>query len=185
VVWPDEEGQWQRLIFEAARNGARHFVLNAPWQAGLFKDAASLNLTAGPFCNAANRAALAVLRSMGFFAAIVSPEISGPDILGLPGQSCLPLGIIMDGFWPVGISRYGRQGIKPDTVLTSPKGEPFWTRRYGGNTWIYPGWPLDLAAKRQELEQAGYTTFVHIREHLPEGLEPRRTTLFNWEVGLL
>jgi putative protease len=185
VIWPDEEAQWQRLAFESARNGARHFVLNAPWQTALFNDAASLNLTAGPFCNTANPAALAVLRSMGFTAAIVSPELSGPDILSLPGQSCLPLGIVMDGFWPAGISRYGRHAVKQDTVLTSPKGEPFWVRRYGGNTWVYPGWPLDLTPKRQELEQAGYVTFIHIREHLPEGLELRRTSLFNWDVGLL
>ena len=187
VIWPDEEGQWSRLVREVSRNGGRHFVLNAPWQIGLFGDNRNgMHFTAGPFCNVANPAAVAVLASMGFTSAIVSPELAGEDILTLPKASCLPLGILTDGFWPMGVSRYGSGGlIKAHTVLTSPKGETFWIRRYGGNTWIYPGWPLDLTAKRPELEQAGYSTFVHMREYPPEDLHVRRSSLFNWDAGLL
>ena len=32
VIWQNEEALWQRLIAEAYRNGARHFVAGAPWQ---------------------------------------------------------------------------------------------------------------------------------------------------------
>ncbi len=187
VIWPDEEALWQKLVREVSRNGGRHFVLNAPWQISLFENGrGNMNFTAGPFCNVSNPAAVAVLAGMGFTAAMVSPELAAEDILALPKQSCLPLGILLDGFWPVGVSRYGGGGmIKADAVLASPKGETFWTRRYGGNTWIYPGWPLELTAKRPELEQAGYSTFVHMREHPPEDLQIRRSSQFNWDVGLL
>ncbi len=150
VIWPDEEAQWVRMARQAARDGARHFVLNAPWQVALFgepgddKARRDLVLTAGPFCNTSNPAALAVLRTLGFAAAIVSPELPGEDI------------------------------------------EVFWARRYGQNTWIYPGWPLDIEDRRPQLEAAGYTLFVRIDEHPPQTVpEPRRTSPFNWDIPLL
>ena len=37
VIWPDEEELWKRIINEAIRNGAKHFVCNEPWQAAFFK----------------------------------------------------------------------------------------------------------------------------------------------------
>jgi putative protease len=192
VIWPDEEAQWVRMARQAARDGARHFVLNAPWQVALFgepgddKARRDLVLTAGPFCNTSNPAALAVLRRLGFSAAIVSPELPGEDILALPRQSCLPLGVVLSGYWPMGVTRHHLEGLKPGEPFSSPKNEVFWARRYGQNTWIYPGWPLDIEDRRPQLEAAGYTLFVRIDEHPPQTVpEPRRTSPFNWDIPLL
>ncbi len=189
VIWPDEEAQWLRMVRGAVRDGARHFVLNAPWQVGLFGDAHArrdLALTAGPFCNTSNPAALAVLRQLGFAAAIVSPELPGEDILALPRQSCLPLGVMLSGYWPMGVTRHHLEGLKQGEPFNSPKNEVFWARRYGQNTWIYPGWPLDIEDRRGQLEAAGYTLFVRIDEHPPLTVpEPRRTSPFNWDIPLL
>ena len=186
VIWPDEEETWTKLILAARRGGARHFVCNAPWQASFFSKGDGLSLTAGPFCNIANAPAIALLAQMGFEAAIISPELGEEDILALPGQSPLPLGIVLDGFWPMGISRHQAAPLKAQDGFQSPKGEEFWMRRYGQNTWIYPAWPLDLTARRPALERAGYLTFVHIEEHPPKGLEQaKRESEFNWKVDLL
>lgn len=195
VVWPEEEEVLRRLISRLWREGARHFVCNAPWQRGLFPGGASgqgaglppdADLLAGPFCNAANAAALGVLARMGFSGAFVSPELAREDMLALPGQSPLPLGAVLGGFWPVGISRFGLLGVKANEPFLSPKGEVFWARQYAGNIWIYPGWPLDLTAKRQELATAGYGFFVQMQENPPAALpELRRQGLFNWEGSLL
>ena len=188
VVWPEEEDSLRRMIARLWRDGARHFVCNAPWQRGFFpaelpEDA---DLLAGPFCNAANAPALGVLAGMGFAGAFVSPELAREDLLALPGQSPLPLGMVLSGFWPVGLSRFGLLGVKANEPFMSPKGEVFWARQYGGNIWLYPGWPLDLTAKRQELTAAGYGFFVHIQENPPAGLpEARRQGLFNWDGALL
>lgn len=186
VIWPDEESLWQRLIHAALRNGARHWVLNAPWQIGLFDRPQGLSLTAGPFCNIANAPALGVLRRMGFDAAVVSPELGEEDLLALPAQSPLPLGIVISGFWPAGITRHDAEGVKPQEGFASPKGEEFWVRRYGRNTWIYPAWPLDITTRRPALERAGFATFIHMEEHPPKGVEPaRRTSEFNWKIDVL
>ena len=123
---------------------------------------------------------------MGFKGAYISPELPADDILALPRQSPLPLGMVLGGFWPVGISRFGLLGIKPNEPFMSPKGEVFWARQYGGNVWLYPGWPLDLTAKRQELQQAGYSFFARLKENPPSSLpEMRRQGLFNWDGALL
>lgn len=186
VIWPDEEDAWSRLIVAALRGGARNFVCNAPWQISLFRDAGTLSLTAGPFCNIANAAALGVLRDMGFHAAVISPELGHEDILALPGQSPLPLGIVLSGFWPVGLTRHRADPLKTREGFQSPRGEEFWLRRYGRNLWIYPAWPLDLTAHREELERAGYAVFVHIEEHPPATLTRiARPGEFNWNTGLL
>ncbi|MDR2573348.1 MAG: U32 family peptidase [Desulfovibrio sp.] len=189
VVWPEEETALQRLIFNLMRDGARHFVCNALGQRTFFPAGQTdneLELLAGPFCNTANVAALGVLKNLGFAGAFISPELTGEDILALPGLSPLPLGIVLSGFWPVGISRFGLLGIKEGVSFTSPKGEPFWARRYGSNIWLYPGWPLDLTEKRAALQAAGYSFFVHIEEHPPHDLpQARRQSLFNYEGALL
>jgi putative protease len=191
VVWPDEEAVLQRLIAKLTRDGARHFVCNAPGQRAFFPDGRGaggddLELLAGPFCNTANAAALGVLKNLGFAAAFVSPELAGEDLLALPCSSPLPLGIVISGFWPVGISRFGLLGIKEDVPFTGPKGETFWARRYGGNIWLYPGWPLDLTEKRPALAAAGYGFFAHIEEYPPRDLpHARRQGLFNYDGSLL
>lgn len=189
VIWPEEDTLWQRLVMEAIRGGATRFVCNSPWQISLFTQEAkqrSLQLTAGPFCNIANPAAVALLSSMGFESAFVSPELSRDDFLSLPKQCCLPLGMVLSGFWPVGISRHALNLVKANETFYSPKRESFWGRNYGRNLWIYPGWPLDLSAHRQELEAAGYCFFAKLEENLPPGMPPlRRTSEFNWNGSLL
>ncbi len=186
VIWPNEEDAWSRLILTAVRGGARHFVCNAPWQAAFFSQAKGVSLTAGPFCNIANAPAIGLLAGMGFEAAIISPELGEEDILSLPGQSPLPLGIVLDGFWPAGISRHHAQPLKSLEGFQSPKGEEFWMRRYGQNTWIYPAWPLDISARRPALERAGYLTFIHMEEHPPKTLaQAKRESEFNWKVDVL
>ena len=204
VIWPDEEAVWLRLVGEALRNGARHFVCNAPWQIALFpaqgrprpetrgperkpaRESAGLRLSAGPFCNVSNAAAVAVLAGMGFADAFVSPELTVEDMLALPRQSCLPLGAVTEGWWPVGISRHKLEQIKANEPFISPKGESFWARTYGRNLWIYPGWPLDITAHRPELENAGYAFFARLDETPPPSLPTaRRTSEFNWQGALL
>ena len=186
VIWPDEEALWQRLIISALRGGARHFVCNAPWQTALFKNTQELSLTAGPFCNLANAAALEAMRGMGFEAAVISPELGAEDILALPGMSPLPLGIVLSGFWPVGITRHRSGPVKAQDGFQSPKGEGFWMRRHGENLWFYPAWPLDLTEHRPALERAGYTTFIHMEDHPPRQLEQaKRPGEFNWNIDVL
>lgn len=188
VVWPDEEDTLTRMLGRLWRQGARHFVCNAPWQRALFPEQLpdDADLLAGPFCNIANAAALGVLARQGFSGAFVSPELARDDALALPAQSPLPLGAVLSGFWPVGLSRFGLAGIKPNEPFASPKGEIFWMRRYGGTLWIYPAWPLDLSEQRRELADAGYSFFAHMEEVPPAGLpELRRQGLFNWNGALL
>lgn len=186
VIWPDEEKTWNALIVAALRGGGRHFVCNSPWQAAFFRNASEVFLTAGPFCNLANAFALGLMRKMGFAGAIVSPELAKDDLLSLPGQSPLPLGIVLTGFWPAGLTRHRAVALKAQDGFQSPKGEDFWMRRYGQNTWIYPAWPMDLSEHRQVLERAGYSTFVHMEEHPPKSLAPAtRNSEFNWNAGLL
>ncbi len=196
VIWPDDEEAHRRMITQAYRNGARHFVLNAPWQLALFPERARVynpdkpedaaDFIAGPFCNIGNAAAIAQLKAQGFSAAMVNPELAGEDLLALPRQSVLPLGVLLDGFWPMGITRHSLEGVRAGEPFTSPKGEVFWAKRYGQNTWLYPGWPLDITSHRAELEAAGYAFFLHIEEYLPKALpEVRRTSTFNWDLTLL
>ena len=185
VIWPDEEELWKRIINEAIRNGAKHFVCNEPWQAAFFKGR-EVDLVAGPFCNAANAFTLASFAKLGFSAAFVSPELTKEDFLALPKTSPLPLGIVLAGFWPMGIGRHDPLGIEPNEVFQSPKGEGFWTRRYGQNTWIYPAWPLDITVHRPELEAAGYSFFARMEENPPKSMPAAtRPGLFNWEGDLL
>ena len=196
VIWPDDEAALQRSVIEARRNGARYFVCNSPWQIDLFAEseqgaegcqfAGHAELIAGPFCNVSNAAAVAVLAELGFAAALVSPELSSEDLLALPGQSSLPLGIVVGGYWPVGISRQHLEHLKPNEPFASPKGEVFWGRNYSQNFWLYPGWPLDLAEHKPRLEKSGYSFFVTLEENLPTGLpQARRTSQFNWDNALL
>ena len=184
VIWPEEEDLWASLVARICRDGARQAVCNAPWQTVLFPDSADLLLTAGPFCNIANAPALEVLRRAGFSRAVVSPELGGDELLALPAQSPLPLGIVVSGFWPVGITRRAPYPLKPREPFTSPRGEGFWLRRYGPHTWIYPAWPLDITARRAELERAGYVLFISMPDH-PPGAGSSRPGEFNWHTGLL
>lgn len=189
VIWPEEQAMWQRLVIEAMRGGATHFVCNAPWQISLFSSASEKqrpHLTAGPFCNISNPAAVAVLARLGFDAAFASPELTAEDYLALPRQCCLPMGMVLSGYWPVGVARHGLNLVKANEAFFSPKGEGFWGRNYGRNLWLYPAWPLDLSEHRPALENAGYAFFARIDENLPQNMpNVRRTSDFNWNGALL
>lgn len=185
VIWPDEEENWLRLICQTVRNGGRHFVCNAPWQIAMFNDLKGLVLSAGPFCNITNGYAIGVLKKMGFSSVIVSPELSEEDYLALPAQSPLPLGIVISGYFPVGITRHSIDPLKQNEGWFSPKREGFWARRFGQNVWMYPAWPLDLSSHQQALDRAGYSTFIQFAEHPPKTITPGRTSEFNWGIGVL
>ena len=187
VVWPDEESEFVSLVAAIVSRGGKKFVLNAPWQTGLFPpEAKGLEYWAGPFCNIANPLALAELARVGFAGAIVSPELSGEDILALPALSPLPLGLVVRGAWPLGLSRVLSGEVKTCLPLVSPKEEGLWAVKYDRTYWIYPNWEMDLLQYREALIKAGYGLFVDLREPLPRDVPRReRTSRFNWEVGLL
>ncbi len=185
VIWPDEEETWDKHIQQALRAGARSFVCNAPWQSVFFPDKDKVDLIAGPMCNLANGAAVAAVADLGFAAAVAVPEMGSEDFLALPKQSPLSLGIVLSGWWPAGISRHAPDPLRDGEVFTSPKGEEFWFKRYGRNTWVYPVRPLDLTPHRAELERAGYRLFIHMEEHPPRVSDGERPTEYNWSVGLL
>ena len=145
-----------------------------------------LSLTAGPFCNTANAAALYVLAHMGYSAAVVCPELGEAGFLSLPRQSPLPLGAVVGGYWPMGITRNSAKPLKTQETFASPKGEEFWFRQYGENLWLYPAWPLDLSAQIPALEKAGYSLFVTLEDYPPKTAnQAKRPGEFNWNVDLL
>lgn len=187
VIWPDEESEFVSLVAAIVGRGGKKFVLNAPWQTGLFPaKAKGLEYWAGPFCNIANPLALAELGKMGFAGAVVSPELSGQDILALPKSSPLPLGLVTRGAWPLGLSRVLSGEVKTCQPLVSPKEEGLWAVKYDRTYWLYPNWEVDLFQYREALVTAGYGLFVDLREPLPRDVPRReRTSRFNWEVGLL
>ena len=191
VIWPGEEERYQRLLAEAQERGASRFVLNAPWQAGLFAPREGLHdglhLIGGPFCNLASAETAAQFAGLGMEAAFVSPELSGAELLSLPRVSPIPLGIVLGGLWPLGITRILAEEVHLEEPVLSPRGEVAWVRKHGGNHWIFPGWELDLSAHRRELEQAGYALFATLRELWPRFLMDSnpRTSVFNWDQGLL
>jgi len=91
----------------------------------------------------------------------------------------------VQGSWPLCISRTLAEGMKPDTVFTSPKGEQSWVRRYESGYWVFPNWVVDLTAKVDELRRAGYRLFVYLQEPVPAGVAmKKRPGLWNWEIGL-
>lgn len=186
VIWPNEEERYSRLVAEAQERGARIFVLGAPWQAGLFENREGLRLIGGPFCNLASAQTAAQFAALGIESAFVSPELSGAELLSLPRACPVPLGIVMGGLWPLGITRILAEEVRTEEPILSPRGEVAWVRKHGGNHWIYPGWELDLSSHRRELEQAGYALYASLLEPWPKLLEAApRTSVFNWDQGLL
>ncbi len=185
VIWPEDETKLRKQIDIAIKNGSRNFVLNSPWQIAFFTTPKSLNLWAGPFCNIANALAINTLLNLGFSGVIVSPELDGQDFLQLPKNSPLPLGIVISGNWPLGISRILSPKFKTDTDFTSPKGEHGWVKKYGPDFWIYPNWNLDISSKKDELKKAGYLMFVHLVEPVPAKVKmKKRAGLWNWNLKL-
>jgi putative protease len=186
VIWPGEDKKYRSLIREAVRKGAREFVLNAPWQAVYFEDRKNVTLTAGPFCNIANKLALDVLRGLGFSSAIINPELPLEDLQGLAQSPPLPLGFVIKGMWPFGISRFLADAVPFDEAIKSPMNEVAFVRRYGQNNWIFPGWEVDLTKETRTLERLGFKSFVTMLEPWPRNVpRPRRTSEFNWKLKLL
>lgn len=187
VIWPDEEAEWIKAVTQIVTSGGKRLVLNAPWQMALLESLRrkSTEIWAGPFCNLANPLALQELKRLGFSGAIVSPELAREDMLELGRQSPLPLGMVLEGLWPLCVSRTLAEEVKPNEPLTSPMGEIAWVRRHGQNVWVYPGWPVNLAEHRPELEAAGYELFVRLNEPLPANVRAERSaSTFNWELTL-
>jgi putative protease len=86
----------------------------------------------------------------------------------------------------MGITRHAITPVKTEEPFQSPKNEEFWCRRYGQNTWIYPAWPLDITPHKPELEKAGYSLFAAFTEWPPKTVSPpKRSSAFNWDIGLL
>lgn len=190
VLWPDDEDVFSKNIFHMIEKGATRFVLNAPWQMAFFKEFSSgqlkkMVLWAGPFCNISNGLAMAVLADMGFSGVIVSPELSKSDYSELSNQSCLPLGIVVEGNWPLGISRTLSNEISTDRLFKSPKGEEAWVSKIGSDNWVFPNWKIDLTSKKNELQKAGFSLFVNLQERVPRDIQLKpRPGLWNWEHGL-
>jgi len=185
VIWPSDENEIRSLAALIISRGGRNFVLNAPWQIGLFKSARGLNLWAGPFNNIANTLALQTLAHLGFQGAIISPELGKDHYLALPLQSPLPLGIVLTGNWPLCISRIIAPGFKIGQPFTSPKGERAWVKTHQGMFWMYPAWELNLRQHKDALTKAGYSVFVNLIEPLPKGVSlKKRPGLWNWKIDL-
>ncbi|WP_272700056.1 peptidase U32 family protein [Desulfovibrio sp. Fe33] len=186
VIWPDEDKKYRSVIKEAVRKGVREFVLNAPWQAAYFEDRKNVTIIAGPFCNIANKFALDVLRDLGFSGAIISPELPLEDLQALAQNPPLPLGFVVKGMWPFGISRFLADTVPFDEAVKSPMHEVAFVRKYGQNNWIFPGWELDLTKETRTLEKLGFKTFVTMLEPWPRNVpRPNRTSEFNWRLKLL
>jgi putative protease len=185
VVWPRDEENLQALVGRALKAGGRHFVLNAPWQRGLFRDGKGLRLWAGPFCNLANGLAISTVASFGCGGAIVSPELNGKDILSLPKHSPIPLGIVIWGNWPLSIGRTVSPELQRDRPFSSPKGEEAWVTAHGADFWIYPNWVLDIKSRKDDLRRAGYCLFVHLFEPTPKAIKmKKRPGLWNWKLNM-
>lgn len=186
VIWPEEERAWAACLENMVRFGARQFVLNAPWQQGLFGQPQKCVLWAGPMCNVANAMAVGALARMGFSGAFVSPELDRDGLLELPATSVLPLGVLARGIFPVCVSRIRSEKIREREPVHSPKGEEFWSRTYGQLVWTFPGWEMDLSEKWAELEHAGYALLTRLHEPVPEKVRLKtRQGLWNWDLKML
>lgn len=186
VIWPDDEERVVKQIGAALESGAKQFVLNAPWQNAFFEGKHGVSIWAGPFCNIANHAAVTVLKGMGFSGAFISPELGREDVLGLPEKSCLPLGIVVGGNWPLCISRIAPESLAPGAPFYSPKGEGAWLAKDESNYWVFPNWAIDLTHEIDDLRRAGYRMMVTLKEPIPKQVKMKdRPGLWNWKHGLL
>jgi putative protease len=185
VIWPQNEEQVINRIGAARRKGCRHFMLNAPWQMAFFNSKSDQTLWAGPFCNAANPLAIKTLAGIGFSGVVVSPELGRRDYYALPGQSPLPLGIVVSGSWPLCVSRTVSNDLKTGTAFTSPRGEGAWVVKHDPDFWVFPNWRLDLKSKVKELARVGYKMTINLVEPIPRGMKmKKRPGMWNWNVDL-
>ncbi|MGB5986731.1 MAG: peptidase U32 family protein [Desulfobacterales bacterium] len=185
VVWPEEADRVESTIAGIIAQGGRQFVLNAPWQTAWFQPVKGLVRWAGPFCNVSNPAAIGVLKQMGFNGVILSPELGESDYRRLPGESPLPLGIVLKGNWPLGLSRISADTPRPEQPFISPQKETGWIRNYGSLQWVFPNWPVDLHPEQKRLARWGYQQLVELVEPIPPKVRMKaRPGLWNWSIGL-
>jgi len=185
VILPDDEEEIKRDIKAAIKKGASGFVINSLWHISLFESMKRVNVTAGPFCNLANISAIIQAKKLGVKSAIVCPELGKEDYFSMPQKSPIPLGIVISGFLPLSIARIIPEGIETDSPLVSPKGEICFIKKTGGNYFVYPNWQIDLTSQKERLENAGYSIFVHLIEHIPKKINiKQRQGLWNWNIGL-
>jgi putative protease len=186
VLFPNEEQKLHDAVTKAVKKGARKFVLNTFWQQALFKTIKGLNVWAGPFCNIGNSEAIMLLKKWGFSGVILSPELDKETYFSMPYNSPLPLGIVIHGNWPLGISRIVSEQLKQDKLFSSPMREGTWVTKIDNNFWIFPDWKLDLMQKKKDLKKAGYSLFVTIKETVPKNIKMKnRQGLWNWNLKLL
>jgi putative protease len=186
LLFPGEEKICSEYIDRAIKKGAKNFVLNAVWQLSLFKNPKKLNIWAGPFCNITNSKTINLLKQYGFSGAIVSPELDQETFCSLPQNCNLPLGIVVYGNWPLGISRIISDDLKTNQPFTSPMGETAWISKHNNNYLVFPNWPLDLTSKKELLQNCGFSLFVNIHENIPRGIKMKnRPGLWNWNLKLL
>jgi putative protease len=186
VLFPGEEKKCIDYIAGAIKKGARNFVLNSLWQISFFKSQKNLNIWAGPFCNIANSHAINLLRQQGISGVIVSPELDQETFMNLPIKSELPLGVVIYGNWPLGISRIISKDLEPDKAFMSPKGETAWISKHNSNYHVFPNWPLDFTSKKEILAKAGFSLFVYVHESIPKDIRMKeRPGSWNWGLKLL
>jgi len=186
LLFPGEEKICSEYIAKAIKKGAKNFILNAFWQLSLFKEPKRLNLWAGPFCNITNSSTVNLLKQHGFSGAIVSPELDQNTFCSLPQKSDMPLGVVIYGNWPLGISRIISKDLKTNHAFTSPKGETAWISKQNNNYFVFPNWYLDLTSKKEQLTKAGFSLFVNIHENIPRSIKVKnRPGLWNWNLKLL
>lgn len=186
VLFPGEDKKCADYLTGAIKKGARNFVLNSLWQISLFPSQKHLNIWAGPFCNIANGMTVNLLKQHGFSGAIISPELDQETVMMMPQQSDLPLGLVIYGNWPLGISRIISGNLDINTAFTSPKGETAWISKHNNDYHLFPNWHLDLTSKKEALVKAGFSIFVHMHEPVPAGIRMKdRPGLWNWDLKLL
>jgi putative protease len=186
VLFPDDEPLCKNAIGRALKKGVRHFVLNAIWQISLFHDFKNLDIWAGPFCNITNTIAIDHLRKNGFNGVIISPELDKKNILSLPAKSSLPLGVVIYGNWPLGISRIVSDDLALAKPFSSPKGEQAWVSKQNSNYAIYPNWLFDIREYQNLLVKSGYSLFVQLNETIPKKVTlKKRPGFWNWNLSLL
>ncbi len=186
LLFPEEEKICRHYIALALKKGAKNFVINAPWQIGMFKNPGSLNIWAGPFCNITNARTIDVLKQLGCSGAVVSPELDRDNFFALPQAATLPLGAVVQANWPLAISRVVSPDLELGKPFFSPKGEAAWTTKSNNTYYTFPNWTLNLTAKKEELTQAGYTMFVSLNERIPKTIKMKpRAGLWNWHLKLL
>ena len=186
LLFPGEEKICSEYIAKAIKKGAKNFFLNAFWQLSLFKDPKKLNLWAGPFCNITNSMTVNLLKQHGFSGAIVSPELDKETFCSLPKSCDLPVGVVIYGNWPLGISRIISADLKTNQAFTSPMGETAWISKFNNNYVVFPNWCLDLTTKKDTLANAGFSLFINIHENIPRSIKMKnRPGLWNWNLKLL